>query len=611
MRSWSPRVHVLVLSTLITVSPAAFGQVSLFEGQITVTATGSDEPVDEVPAAVTVVGRSEIDDAQEESVADLLRRVPGAAVVRAGDEGSVASLFLRGTESDHTLALFDGVRLNSPFFAGYDWSLLPTAGLERVEVARGPFSALWGADAIGGVVNVVPGRARDGLTASVVGEGGEDAWRRLEGAVGWARDGFDLYASGFDREGEGELPNSDFAARQVLVDAGWSFRHGSRVAVLVQDLDSDLGIPYSDPVTLTPNRRQRAEQRLVAVPLRVAVRDGWDVELLPSLVERDLEFRDPDDPWGYTASDTAADTVQARLTSRHRLGDHQLSWGGEWREDEVSDSSTYGVNLDRVTTSVTGFYVQDVWSVGDVLRLIGGARYDDADEWGSEVSPRLSAGWAVGGGVELRAGYGRAFRQPSVGELYFPFSGNRDLEAERSESFEAGVTWFAGASRLQANLFATTVDNLVQFDYATSAFANVAESEMRGVELAWDAPVTDELVSLLQATWLGAEDADGLELLRRPEWSASWTVHGGLWGRLSGNLTVLWVGSRPDVDPVTFERVELSSHLTGNLSLAYELLEGLEVLARLQNVADEDYEEVAGYPAPGRRVAGGLRFRLR
>jgi vitamin B12 transporter len=244
------------------------------------------------------------------------------------------------------------------------------------------------------------------------------------------------------------------------------------------------------------------------------------------------------------------------------------------------------------------------------VRILAGVRWDDAEEWGSEVSPRVSVGWQVATNVELRAGYGRAFRQPSIGELYFPFSGNPELEAERSESSELGLVWFAGSTRLQTNFFNTTVDNLIEFDYATYAFANVSTAKMQGVEVAWDVPLTGELLSQLQATWLDTEGDGGQALLRRPEWSGSWMVQGRLWTKLRGDLTLLWIGSRADVDPVTFQRVELGSHLTANLGLGFELHGAFELLLRVQNLADESYQEIAGYPAPGRRVTGGLRFRL-
>jgi vitamin B12 transporter len=589
--------------------PAA-AQLPTFADSISVTATGAEAAADDVPLPVTVIEREAIEDAQEESVADMLRRSPGVTALRSGNEGSAVSLFTRGTESDHTLAMLDGVRLISPYFGGYDWSLLSTAGVERIEVARGPFSALWGADAIGGAVNVIPSRAESGSAATVLAEGGDDSWQRLEGTVSWADDGFDLFASGFDREGEGELANSDFANRQLVVDAGWSWDPGSRVAVLVHDVDAKLGIPFSSPGIVTPSRRQYTEQQLIAVPVRWQASEDWQLELVASHVSRGLAFRDPDDPSGFTRSDTEADTVQTRLASHHTFAAHRLTWGGEWRSDEVTDSSSFGANLTDRSSDVTSAFLQDVWQVHEDLRLIAGVRWDDAETWGSEVSPRLAAGWQVTSSIELRGAYGHAFRQPSVGELHFPFSGNPELEPEVADSWEAGVTWTGAHSQVTVNVFKTDIDQLIEFSFASYAFANVASAEITGAEMAWETQLTDRTLSSLSATWLDTEDAGGLELLRRPEWSASWTVRGDLTGRLRGDLTMLWVGERADVDPITFSRTTLEGHLTGTLALSYRLMHGLELTLRAQNLADDRYEEIAGYPAPGRRVTGGIRWKL-
>ena len=610
MVSWQRRAVTASLCLGVAATAAnVSGQQSVFTDEVTVTATGSERRADEVPLPVTVIGRDEIDDAQEESVVDVLRRVPGVTVVRSGDEGAAGSLFVRGTESDHTLVMLDGVRLTSPYFGGYDWSLLPTAGLERVEVARGPFSALWGADALGGVVNLVPGRAADGLSATLLGEAGSDDWRRAEGVVGWAGGGLDLYASGFDRRGRGELDNSDFDLRQGLVDAGWSWRDGRRVAVLYQDLEAETGIPFSTPGSPTPHRRQRTEQRLLAVPLRLAVTAGWQLELTASRVERRLQFHDPDDPFGFTFSDTAADTDQLRLSSRHAAGRHAVTWGGEWRADTVDDLTSYGVNLAGRRTTTSGVFVQDVWRPVDGWQVIAGLRHDAADEWGGELSPRLAVGWRPAAGLELRAAYGEAFRQPSVGELYYPFSGNPELAAESSRSAEVGASLAVPGGRLAVNLFHTAVDDLIDFDTATSAFVNLASADILGAELGWEVVLDGDLRSSLQATWLDTEDATGAALLRRPRWSAGWTVAGGLGHGLRGDLTLLWVGPRDDRDAASFERIRLPGHLTADLALALELVDGLEGTLRVHNLADRRYQEVAGYPAPGRRLTAGLRWR--
>ena len=136
------------------------------------------------------------------------------------------------------------------------------------------------------------------------------------------------------------------------------------------------------------------------------------------------------------------------------------------REDKVLAGSSYGVSLDGQETNVSSLFAQDVWRVTPDVRLIAGVRLDDANEWGSELSPRLALGWRVTSGVELRGSYGQGFRQPSVGELYFPLSGNPQLEAERSESAEVGLDFNLGSSRLQLNLFSTEIDSLFDPGYA-------------------------------------------------------------------------------------------------------------------------------------------------
>jgi vitamin B12 transporter len=522
----------------------------------------------------------------------------------------VASLFTRGTESDHTLMVFDGVRLNSPYFGGFDWSQLPVAGLERIEVARGPFSALWGGDAIGGVVNVVPRRAAGGFGVELAAEGGQDDWRRLAGTVSWGDGRFDVLATAFDREGDAGTTNSDFSTTQLLVNAGWSWADGGRVAVLAQDVDAEAGIPFLDPLTPSPDRRQRSRQKLVAVPFAWRLTGSWDLRVTASHVDRELVFSDPSDPFGFTSSETNAATDELRVVSRHELGRHRIGWGAEWRSDKVTDVSTFGSNLSGADQQVRSAWAQDSWSAGRI-DLLAGVRWDDTRTWGSRLSPRLHLGIDLGSGLELRAGWGEAFRPPAVGELYFPFSGNPGLEPESSRSWEIGLGWLpaSGSSRWQLTAFDTSVDDLIEYDFARLAFANVASATMRGVEASIETVVRDGVRSALSTTWLDTAGDDGLPLLRRPEWSGSWTVTGALGRRWRGDLSLVWVGARDDIDPVTFERVRLDDHLTVHLAVAAAVAPGTEITVRVVNLLDRAYQEVAGYPAPGRRLTAGLRWR--
>ena len=607
-----PLLLALAAAAPAAAQTAAASYPAAFADDITVTATGLVTEAIEVPVPTTVISKQELEDAQAENIADVLRRVPGLTVVRSGDEGKVASVFTRGTESDQTLVLFDGIRLNSPYVGGYDLGLLTTSGIERVEVARGPYSALWGADAIGGVINVIPQVGGGGFSATLFGEGGEDGWQRYQGDLTLGGKSFGLFLSGLHREGEGELDNSDFATDQQLVDVGWSWGDGSRLAVVAQNLETETGIPFAIPGQPTPERRQFSDERLIAMPLRWAIGKAWTLELTASEVTREFRFTDPEDPTGITDSRTDADTRQARLASHHALASHTVTWGGEWREDEVTDYSNLGVNLDGQTTEVTSAFVQDVWRTGDKVQVILGTRWDDTEEWGSETSPRAHLGWMVSDTIEMRVGYGTAFRQPSLGELYFPMFGNPGLRPETSISYEIGFVEApkGGSRRAQLNVFKTELEDLIQFDFAAYTNRNIARAEILGAELAYENALTADFTQLVQVTWLDTEDDLGEPLLRRPEWSGAYTLTGSFWHKVRGDLTVLYLGSRWDVDPVTFERVELGGSATVDLALGWQVLDALEITVRAVNLLDREYQAVRGYPAPGCRVMGGLRLRL-
>ncbi len=581
-----------------------------FSDEVTVTATGVETAVDDAPTAVTVVTRDEIDDLQSGSVADMLRRVPGLSVIASGDAGKVTSVFTRGTASNQTLVMLDGVRLNSPYFGGYDLSNLSTNGLSQIEVARGPYSALWGADAVGGVINLIPVRAKGGFNGRFFGEGGNDGWQRLEADIGWGSKSFDIYASGFDRRNDGELENSDYKNRQILLTAGyrWGIRN-SRIGVLVQDLESETGIPYATPGSPTPDRRQESNQRLIAMPIDWWLSEKWNIDLTLSRVNGEFQFSDPDDPL-FPYSETETTSTQARFASNHMLGGHTFSWGGEWREEEVTDSSIYGTNLDREKIKITSFLLQDMWKISPDVRLLVGMRWDEAEEWGSEVSPRGDLGWQITPNLEFRAGYGEGFRPPSVGELYYPFAGNPELEAETSSSTDFGLAYITKGRRAKwaVTAFSTKLDNLIEYDFASSTNINIGTAKIRGAELSWDHSLGRRGASLMQATYLDTENDLGDPLLRRPEWSGSWTIHGAFSSHFTGDLAVIYVGARWDVDPTTFVRSENSSYTTGNISLAYSIWDGVEITGRVLNVMGKEYEEVLGYPAQGRRWMFGLRL---
>jgi vitamin B12 transporter len=605
MRPW---VILVPLGLALAVASGA-QQLPAFSDTVVITATGDPEPADAVAAASSVITRAEIEASGEATVAELLRRVTGATLLRSGGDGGVTSLFVRGTSSAHTLVLFDGVRLNSPYFGGYDWSVPLTAGIERIEAVRGPFSALYGADAIGGVVQLVPERGRaPGVRALL--EGGSEGWRRGEVDAAARVGDLDLLVAGALRDGSGTLDNDDFSARSAMVDASYALPGGGRVGALARASETRTEVPFTGAV-VTPHRSTGADETLFAVPARVPLGSRGELEVTLDHVQRRVTYRDPDDAWGFVAADTDADSDGARAAYRLRLPGNDLTVGGEWRRDQVTDVSSYGVSLDGRTISTRSAFAQDEIALGAHLGLLVGARWDRAAPWGEELSPRAVASWRSRS-VRAWVSYGQAFRAPSLGELYYPLSGNASLAPERSHAAEAGVSLpLAGDSmRLQAVVFRNRVVDLIDFDFAAFRYANIARAAQDGVELSTAAQLGGGAWLGASLTWLDARDGSDAPLLRRPRLSGSATLSGPLLGALSGETSLVWVGRRDDLDPVSYARVEASPFLTVDAAVALPVAEAVTLRLRAENLADRAYEEVLGYPAPGRRFFLGAQVNV-
>lgn len=601
---------VRLLALFLVVSGVSGAQqLPSFQDQIVVTATGDEQPVDGVAAACTVISAAEMQALGITSVADALRWVPGVVVLRSGGEGGVTSLFTRGTASTQTLVMWDGVRLNSPFFGGYDWSLPLTAGLDRVEVVRGPYSALYGADAIGGVVQLVPTLAA-GDRASALVEGGGSGWRRAEFQGTAVAGRWEAVVAGGSRDGSGPLANDDFSSRAGLAGLTTTFADGSRIGVVVHRTTSFTEIPFSGALA-TPHRSTSAAETIAALPLHLRLGASGELEVTVSRVERDQRYTDPDDPSGFVRSDTVADSDGARATLHERWGGHRLVAGGEWRADRVTDGSNFGVNLAGQRQTTRAVFVQDDWSAGRVA-VLAGVRWDSASPWGSELSPRVSVSWQ-GRIARSWVSFGQAFRAPSLGELYYPFSGNPALAPERSRSVEAGVAapLAAGRSVVQLVAFSNRQRDLIDFDFVSFRYVNVARAMEDGVEASWTAMVGAHGRASAALTWLDARDGTGAPLLRRPAWSGSVMLAGPVTAGIEGAASLVWVGRRTDLDPVTLAPVPQAGFVTADLALTVPLAPRLAARLRVENAADRRYEEVRGYPAPGRRLIVGLEASLR
>jgi len=570
-----------------------------FSASVVVTASLEPQLEEDLAATVDVVDATEIEQRQAELVVDLLRELPGLAVVQSGSPGKVASLFTRGTNSSHTRVLLDGVTLNDPVLGAFDWSTATTDGLDRIEVARGPFSALWGSSAVGGVIQLIPRRGRE-RRGSVRIEAGSSAYRRggFHLALPTGALSFDL--SGHLRRGDGELANDFFDSGGGMLRAEARLPEGWRLGLLARATDSEIGLPFDFASNPTPSRRQASNSKLAALPVDAVV-GVWQLELRLARGESHLEVEDPDDAFAANGAKTRRD--QARGVVTRSFGDALwVAGGAEWERETASTSSAFGPGLDDARQSSRALFVQSSWAARR-LRLELGARRDQNSAFGSETSLRAGAVVKMGDGARLRTSYGESYRAPSLGDLYFPGFGNPELEAERGASWEVGFELDRGPFEARVVGFHNDLDELIQFDFATFLPFNIGHARTRGIEAGFGAR-SAAWRARADVTWLEAEDrTTGTPLPRRPEWSGAVGIE---WSgaRASAAARVRAAGAREDVG-----RVALGAYSILDLSTAVDWSHGVAPYARVENALGERYEEAVGYPAPGRAWIVGVGWR--
>jgi vitamin B12 transporter len=594
-----PRFVAIVIASLAGASWLQAEQTPAFHDEVVVTATlAGEEPRRDLAASAYVLAREEIEARQATTIAELIATVPGVQVVRLGAAGQQTSAFLRGSESDHVLVLWNGIPLNDPYFGGFNWAFLPADGVSRLEVVAGPFSALYGSSAAGGVVQVLTS-AEPGVRARL--EGGAKGYRR--GAIAAARRHGSLAGEliGHARRGEGTLPNDDFAAEDLALRLSLDRERG-QLGVLARYNDSATGIPHVAQAP-SPERRIGWRELEVALPSQWSG-DRWEAQALLSRVAYESAFRDPDDPFGFTFSDTSSRGERGRSAATWRPGG-AFWWAGgaELERLTVSDRSSFGVNLDGAR--------QRTWALFTELHVAGerwaaqlGVRRDDNDVFGEHVSPRGGAVLSVTPHLRLRASYGEGFRAPSLGELYFPFFGNADLLPERSASWEAGAEHQRGPWRLQVTGFESRLRDLIDFDEAFRS-VNRGRARLRGVE-AGGGFERGVFSARLAATWLQARDLEqGLPLRRRARRSGSLS---GTWrpGAFTFNALASYVGERPDTHPVTGTLASNPGHHRLDLAAQWQARPAVAPYARIENVGGRRYQEALGFPAPGRTLVVGV-----
>ena len=628
-RNLSSFIAVCLLIVLGLQAPAVWAQQDEDTFQLDpliVTATRSAERLSRTTRSVTVISAEDMAAQGTQTVADALRSVPGLDVVRTGALGGTTSIYTRGAESDHTVVLIDGVKVNLTGGA-IDLANLSVDSVERIEVVSGSVSTLYGSAAMGGVIHIVTKRGSGPLSASLSAAGGSFNANIQRAALraGTAWGGLSVAASRVDSDGHLAF-NNQYDNANLSLRADLSPDENTNIDLTLRHTDSELHFP-TDGTGAVIYRNQFSTTHETALGLRGAraLMPWWNSSLQLGFHRRQHRYYpdsylEGDSPFTYDEKRLAIDW-QSVLDIN--LGD--LTLGVAYEDDENTETDVRRQN--------TAGYAQLRLKPLEPLVLVGGLRADGHSEFGTELTYQVSVAYFLPGGTKLRAALGTGFKEPKWGEIFStPFTmGNPDLEPERSVTWELGVEQRLSEDqlRLEATFFSNRFKDLIGYKYTGSPptepnFFNVQEAKAHGVEFSVAVTPTPAWAFGAVYTWLHSEAiapgpsggpgfVEGKPLTRRPE--RKFRLFGQYThGRFDGRLDMYYVGTRADVDWSLYERVDNPAYTKVDVALTYTLIESerrtLELFGRVENLFDEDYEEVYGFEAPGFAAFGGIRMTL-
>jgi len=551
---------------------------------------------------------------QLNSFADALSLATGTPILRSGALGSSAAIFLRGANSNQTLFLVDGLRMNDP---NTDYAVMLggacLTACDSLEVSHGPQSTLYGGEAVGGVVSLRSQRGEGEPSAQIGIEVG--SFGTVQGALS-AQGEKGAMAYNFAAQGghtDNDREHNAFDSLNTTLRLDHDFTDRISVGATLRWFHGEYESP-GDRFTNDPDNVENEDNLIVTVFANFKNGDEWHTHV--TLGGQDRRFVS-DTPSAFGPSVVVVKNRRSVLdwqTTFSSIERHRLTGGFT---GEVNHTSNSGFGSIDENQQLLAFFLQDEINPIENLYLTFGLRRDDFDTFGLATTGRATVAWLwAEQRLKLRASYGTGFRSPSFLDLYGKsafYQGNPNLRSEESRGWDAGVDYYLSAQRgsLSATWFENRISDLIIFDFGVfpGTTANVENARTRGVELKADLRFGQTTRAQIAYTYLEAiNQTKSIRLLRRPSHNATANLWHDFGGGFNAGAGASWVAGREDVHARTFGTIDGEDYFVARLYGAWEINEQLTLTARIENLFDESYEQVHGYPQPGVGVFGGVQW---
>jgi len=592
------------------------------QDDIVISATRVETKRIESGSSITVLDEQYIKENQARTVAELLQDVPGVSVSKSGGLGATTSVFIRGADSNKTLVIIDGIEVNdlSSITGGYDFANLTADNIERIEVLKGSQSALWGSDAMGGVINIVTKKGKAGFTPTASAETGAHNYHKenisLSGTQGdshYSLSASNLQTDGISaKNGEFDDPDDDgYKNQNVSLKAGHQFTDIFAMDTVLRYSDAETQYDgfSSDANSTNLQHQAKLNSHLNLLDnqwqnrLSVAFSDSKNETFSGSTSESAYEGQKIKTD---LQSDYYLNTVNEYTQRISFIAEHENEQYQSWSMDQKERIEASGI--------VLGYGVD--WA--KTIFVNAAVRGDFNDKFDDTTTYHIDTSAWVSDGTRLHASHGTGVKNPTLGQLYGyspsiwgDYVGNTELQPEKSTSWDAGIEYnFADADAyIDLTYFDSRYTDMHNYYTDPDTFAGTYinldnKATARGIELTGKVKVSTKLRVNTGYTFMETDDGDGDELLRRPKHTASINANYKYTPALSANIGARYVGKRLD-----YGNIELEDYTVVNIGAAYQVQEHITLSARIENALDKDYQEVSGYNTDPLTAYVGISFK--
>lgn len=589
------------------------------EEPVVVSATRTEIPLERSPASVSVIGSREIEEKQIERAADALREVPGLSVVQTGTAGQLTSVFTRGLRSEHTQVLLDGIPINQGLQGAFNFADLTIDDVERIEIVRGPQSTIYGPRALAGVIQIFTkqGAGPPGVMLST--EAGSYGmfreWLESDGKLG----NFD-YSIGASRlDTENARPNNEYRNSAAIADVGWSPGEQLRIGSLFTYSLSDTGNPNTifDP---RPIDNFLTERWLIGPHLDWKTTDWWEHKLIFSY-DHERQLNDPNED-GFLGPTRA---LFERTQIDYQTDVRPTSWltitsGFFYTATNAGQERPlvlFGPTFISDHPKQVAGFVQATLDIDNFVFIAGG-RYTSSNQYGDIWTYRLAGSYKIDKtDTTLHASVATGFSPPSSQDILFRF--NTDpLRPEEDLGWDAGIEQRLWKNRVTigATYFHNDLTNIIGFNGLFETL-NLGAAETQGIETELRATPVADLVFIASYTYLEAKNTssadisqpEGARLPRRPRNEVYVSASYLWWKKLRTTAEAKFVNAREELN-FGGPNFDIEDYDFVNFAAVYEINPHLSIFGRIDNLTDEHYAEVFGFPALGRAVYGGVKLRF-